>query len=140
VDASGLAEGSVTATATAKDLAGNTSSSFAAGVVATKDTVAPSAPSTNTLLLTYTRNPGSTPDGLSALAGFMASAGDYVRVAETSPHAGSSYIGGPGTVLLSLPATSVDAIASGSVTYVIYELDPAGNQSATGTTYTQPSG
>ncbi len=32
------------------------------------------------------------------------------------------------------------ATAGGAVTYVLYELDPAGNRSATGTTHTVASG
>lgn len=80
INASTLNEGTITASATVTDAAGNVSASKAAAASATKDTVAPSAPTA-----TYTDKGGGAADQIKGTAENGAS----IKVAESQPQSGT---------------------------------------------------
>lgn len=131
LDASALGQGNVNLTATSTDLAGNASSSFSSSSIATKDTVSPSNPSGNTSKYTYVQKSSTTPDQISGANGSLVS-GDLPKAVEVTPSAGRSFVGAAAVANGSFAAFNVDAISTPSttVTYDIFELDPAGNQSS----------
>lgn len=136
---SGPADGAITFSVTAKDVADNTSTAVTAG--ATKDTVAPTvtfAAQTTGLppnRYTYTDNAGATLDQISAAAGSVQNWGSdtslKVTATQTSPHAGLKYTSGPvSSSTGAIAAFDVEALGllnALTVTYKLEAVDAAGN-------------
>ena len=122
IDASGLADGSVTVSATSSDAAGNTSSARTRTV--TKDTVAPAAPTAS-----YVDRTGTQTDRITGTA----QAGARITATRTVPSAAGPYtatVSSGGTYTVNVAAVAGSPANPITVTYLVTATDAAGNVSA----------
>ncbi|NBT27128.1 MAG: hypothetical protein EBT09_11390, partial [Actinobacteria bacterium] len=129
MNASCLADGAVTVSASFADDAGNTGTSVTGTVAATKDTVAPQQPSLTAM--TVINNVPGTPDSLAVLSS-VGGAGDVIKVWRDATFT-SLISSGPATSNLTVPLGDNHELPSGriglSAVYVSVE-DAAGNLSS----------
>jgi hypothetical protein len=122
IDASALPDGSVTISATAADAAGNVSS--ARTTTATKDTVAPGAPTAS-----YTDRTGSQTDRITGTA----EGSSTITATRTVPSAAGPYTAtaaSGGTYTVNVAAQAGSPGSPVTVTYLVTATDAAGNVSA----------
>jgi hypothetical protein len=125
IDTSALADGTIAISATSTDAAGNVST--AATGTASKDTVAPGAPTAS-----YVEASGTTADQITGAA----AVGTTVRANRTVPSASGPYtvvVPAGGSYTLTVAAVNGSNSVPISVTYLVVAIDPAGNTSATTT-------
>ncbi|MEP6893213.1 MAG: hypothetical protein ABI927_05480 [Gaiellaceae bacterium] len=125
IDASALADGTITISATSKDAAGNVSAAKTGTL--TKDTVAPGAPTAS-----YTDANGVAADSITGTA----AVGATVRANRTLPSAAGPFsvvVPAGGSYTLPVSATNGSNSVPVAVTYLVVAIDPAGNTSSTTT-------
>jgi hypothetical protein len=121
LNVSALGDGALTLSANSTDLAGNVSTTTS--VTATKDTVAPGAPSAS-----YTDNNNTTPDVVSGTAEGNAAITVTKTTAPTASY--STTANGSGAYTVNVAGTNGKPSAPVSLTYTVTATDAAGNTSS----------